>query len=286
MGFKQTLTKIQYVLPKNAISWCMGKLASIQTPWFKNLSIYCFTKLYPINLSLAIKENPYDYLSFNDFFIRKLKPNLRPIDQNPLVIVSPVDGMLMEIGEIHQQQLLQAKNYYFTLQSLLGGDAKFSRYFENGLFATLYLAPYHYHRVHMPISGRLMQTKFIPGKLFSVNKASASGISELYSKNERLICLFDTAVGQVAIILVGALIVGSIQTVWRQHPYANTEIVDENFSDQSLILQKGEELGFFKMGSTVILLFPKNKIKWSMTSNQGEVVVDEVIMGEAIGNIQ
>lgn len=280
MNLRQRLQiSLQYLLPQHGLSRLIGKLADLQIAWFKNLMIRWFMKRYRIDLSAALIENPNDYPSFNDFFIRKLKPNLRPIAKDPFEIASPVDGTLSQNGSITHHQLMQAKGFYYDLMTLLGDDENLSHYFEDGLFSTFYLAPHNYHRVHMPLSGRLIKTIFVPGHLFSVDANSTETIPQLYTLNERLICLFDTQVGQMAVILVGALIVGSINTVWREHPYRTTQIVKENVFNNTVEIAKGAELGYFKMGSTVIVLFPKNSIDWS------KVPHTEVLMGEAIGRI-
>lgn len=280
MNLRQRLqVSIQYLLPQHSLSWLMGKLADSQITWFKNLMIRLFMKRYQIDMSAALIENPYDYRSFNDFFIRKLKPDLRPIVKDLFEIASPVDGTLSQNGSIVHHQLMQAKGFYFDLTTLLGGDETLSRYFEDGLFSTFYLAPHNYHRVHMPLTGRLIKTIFVPGHLFSVNASSTETIPQLYTRNERLICIFDTKAGQMAVILVGALIVGSISTVWQEHPYRQTQIVIENVFDKIIEISKGAELGYFKMGSTVILLFAKNTIQWSKSSCR------EQLMGESIGRI-
>ena len=164
-----------------------------------------------------------------------------------------------QIGNIQKKQLLQAKNFYFDLGTLLGGDTQLADNFHDGTFATIYLAPHNYHRVHMPLDGKLVKTIYVPGKLFSVNRMTSEIIPNLYSRNERLICVFDTTLGPMTIVLVGAMIVGSIQTVWMKNPIRANRIITETFSD-GIQLIKGAELGYFKLGSTVILLFGKDKI--------------------------
>lgn len=283
--FERIQISIQYLIPQHGLSWLMGKLADSEIVWFKNMLIYIFIKFFPVDMSAAVIENPYDYPSFNAFFIRKLKPDRRPIANGITaaadnIICSPVDGTLSQIGSIKEQQLMQAKGIYYDLDTLLGGDKELSQYFADGLFSTIYLAPHQYHRVHMPISGRLIKTIFIPGDLFSVSARANVWIPQLYTKNERLVCIFETELGQMAIILVGALLVGSIHTVWRDAPHRTTQITQENFTDMPIEIMKGNELGYFKMGSTVIVIFAKDVVSWTLPS------FTDVKMGEKIGEAE
>lgn len=256
---------LQYLLPHHLLSRFAGWLAESRIPRLKNRLIQRLLRTYPVDLSLALEENPEAYPSFNAFFTRRLKPSARPIDPNPKHIISPVDGDIAAIGRIHNNQLIQAKNAYFDLDTLLG-DALLAKTFYDGQFATIYLAPHHYHRVHMPITGQLHQSIFIPGKLFSVNRITTDFIPHLYSRNERFITFFSTEAGPMAVILVGAMLVGSIQPAWKETPARNPGITTEYFTnDQNLILNKGDEIGHFKMGSTVILLFTKNSMEWLNT---------------------
>src|SRR3990167_2915571 len=259
MKIKKLLTYSQYVLPTHFLSYLMGKLADAPHPALKNWMIKNFIKRYRVNLNEAIIKNPLDYPTFNSFFIRQLAPTFRPIAEAENSIVSPVDGTIAQIGKIHQGQLLQAKEMYFSLSTLLN-DTSLASLFHEGAYATFYLAPHNYHRVHMPLRGQLEKTIYLPGKLFSVNRMTSDLIPALYSRNERLITLFNTSAGKMAIILVGAMIVGSIQTVWMQQPIREKQPAVQHFSNH-VILNKGQELGFFKLGSTVILLFEKDKIR-------------------------
>lgn len=252
---------LQHCLPKQALSLFAGKIADIRIPFIKNKLIQYFLDQYPVNMNEAAITSPLAYPSFNEFFIRKLKPELRPIDSDPKHLISPVDGTIAEMGFIQNNQLLQAKNSYFDLKNLLGNDDSFSTHFHDGAFTTLYLAPHNYHRVHMPLAGTLKKTIFVPGKLFSVNEMASAHIPKLYARNERLICYFETELGWMAVILVGAMLVGSIQPVWSTTPVREKKLTVTTF-DHPLSFKKGDELGYFKMGSTVILLFEKNKIKW------------------------
>src|SRR3990167_991737 len=271
---------LQYVMPQHILSRLMGFLADIRTPWFKNSFIRLFIKRFPVDMQEAIIEGPTAYPSFNQFFIRKLKPELRPITEELLAIASPADGTIAQLGEIKGDCLFQAKNHYFNLEELLGGDKSGAKLFENGSYATIYLAPHNYHRVHMPLAGKLTRSLFVPGKLFSVNKLTSERIPHLYSRNERLITLFETDEGMMAVILVGAMIVGSMQTVWMDKPVAGHTVSKE--AVPSLHLAKGDELGHFKMGSTVIILFEKNKATW--LANSGAKVKYGQKLGFILGN--
>jgi phosphatidylserine decarboxylase len=266
------LAYAQYLLPQQALSALVGRVADSRLPWLKNTFIRWFIKHYPVAMQEAIIEDPFAYPSFNEFFIRHLKPNARPLDQATGSIVSPVDGSVTQVGSIHAGQLLQAKKHWFDLCTLLGGDQKQAQLFEGGQFATLYLAPHQYHRVHMPLAGTLTQTCHVPGRLFSVNATTTQCIPHLYNQNERLVALFDTACGPMALILVGALIVGSIQPVWP-HPAKHTP---------HLHLKQGEEMGHFKLGSTVIVLFGKDTMQWQPTLQPGSPVLMGSLLGRSI----
>lgn len=259
---KQLLCFCQYILPQHLLSWLMGKLANCKVGWIKNNLIDFFCSMYAINLNEAEIQDSHTYPSFNAFFTRALKPGVRPINQTPKGICSPADGTIAQIGTINGQQLLQAKEMYFDLNSLFGGHTDAASLFTGGNFATIYLAPHNYHRVHMPFTGTLRKTIYIPGRLFSVNRMTSELIPNLYSRNERLVMIFDTDGGPMAVIMVGALIVGSMQTVWMDQPIkgAKTQIIEPA---QTITLQKGDELGRFQLGSTVIMLFPQDKLDWT-----------------------
>lgn len=264
----------QYLLPHHLVSAYFGWLARQKTPWLKNYLIRKFIRKYGVDMSQARIENPEAYPTFNDFFIRELNMTLRPMAAASDAIISPVDGSIAQIGQIKRQQLLQAKSFYFNLEALLGGNKTLSDIFTDGSFATLYLAPYDYHRVHMPFAGTLKQAIFVPGRLFSVNRMTSEIIPQIYSRNERLITLFDTEVGKMAVILIGAFIVGSIQTTWMQSPVRFKHLTPLSLPPSPLYFAKGEELGYFKIGSTVLVLFEKNKVAWDasrMANNKVEI---------------
>jgi phosphatidylserine decarboxylase len=252
---------LQRIAPQHAITRIMGWLAEVRTPWLKNYFIARFIRKYHVNMAEAAVEDHCAYATFNDFFIRQLKSGARPIAQDAQGIISPADGVIAQIGHIAQNQLLQAKGHYFDLESLLAGDDALAHTFYDGTFATIYLAPHNYHRVHMPMDGKLVQTIYVPGKLFSVNQQTADYIPHLYSRNERLICVFESEAGRFVLIFVGAMIVGSMQTAWMKEPVRGNQIHTENFASP-IHFAKGDELGYFKLGSTVILLFEKNKMEW------------------------
>lgn len=267
---------LQYIAPQHALSHFAGWLAQSRLPWLKNYLISYFLKRHTVDMSVAIVENPYDYPSFNSFFTRKLKPDARPIAAMPN-IASPADGYISQIGKIKQDTIFQAKGFDYSLTSLLGGSEKLSAEFRDGNFATIYLSPKDYHRVHIPVTGKLRETIFIPGDLFSVNQKTAAAIPNLFARNERLVCIFDTEIGPMAVILVGAMLVGSIETAWHTDTSMN-EIASKSF-DGSLEIVQGGEVGFFKMGSTAIVLFAKDKIEWSGDLHENTAVT----MGQSIG---
>ncbi len=276
--FSKLFVILQSLLPQHALSRLLGCVAEARAPWLKNQLIKQFMRHYPIEMHEAIEPNPYHYLTFNDFFTRQLRPDCRPIAADSHAIVSPVDGAVAMAGKIEHNQLLQAKGAYFDLAKLCGNDEAIAPLFVDGLFSTLYLAPHNYHRIHMPLTGKLIRTTYVPGRLFSVNATTTALVPQLYARNERLICLFETAAGKMAVILVGAMIVGSMQTVWMQAPIRAAEIQTEAFTDGP-VLAKGEEMGLFKLGSTVILLFQSQQARW----DEGLAAGNAVQYGQQIG---
>lgn len=269
----------QYCCPQHKLTRFFGWLAECRWKWFKNWAIKRLIRKYHVNLGEAASENLDDYPNFNSFFTRQLKPGIRPIAAGSNKVSSPVDGCVSQTGNINNDTIIQAKNFNYTTVSLLGGAEKLAQVFENGSFSTIYLAPKDYHRVHMPITGKLVETTYIPGKLFSVNQLTAQNIPNLFSRNERLVCLFETAIGPVAIILVGAMIVGNIQTAWPMR-HSRKEITTEHYSN-NLVIERGAELGLFKLGSTVIMLFPKDSVEWLPVLKENLIVK----VGEELGQI-
>lgn len=275
---KKLCVRIQYLLPHHLLAKFMGWLAECRTPWFKNFFIKRFIKRYNVDMTIAMVEDPDAYPTFNQFFIRQLKPQIRPIAAGEKDIACPVDGVIAQLGAVNKNQLLQAKYVYYDLETLLGGDTTLVQSFYDGSFITLYLAPNNYHRVHMPLSGKLQKTVYVPGSLFSVNRMTSDIIPNLYTRNERLISIFDTEAGSMAVILVGAMFVGSIQTVWMNAPVRASQKHTEIYPNHP-VLTKGAELGHFKMGSTVIILYQKDKTAWlpSLHSNSS------VELGQILG---
>lgn len=227
-------------------------------------------------MSESMGGQAQNYCDFNAFFTRLLKPQLRPLAKD---LISPADGEISEIGKIHEGHIFQAKNHHFSLSTLFGGDNELASLFENGEYATFYLSPKDYHRVHMPISGQLKLMMHIPGKLFSVNQRTARTVPDLFAKNERVITLFETEKGKVAVILVGAMIVASIATQWAGIVTPPRKFGIQRWTYDDIILEKGEEMGHFQLGSTVIVLFQANQVKWDASLKNGYIVK----MGQKIG---
>jgi phosphatidylserine decarboxylase len=264
MTQKRLGTLIQYITPQHLLTWFAGWLSTRRWLWLKNWEIRYFINRYNVDLSAALNSNPLDYPDFNSFFTRHLKPGLRPIVAEPNAIACPADGCISQMGRIEADRLFQAKGFYFTLADLLGGAAPLADEFRDGQFSTIYLSPKDYHRVHMPFTGTLRETIFIPGQLFSVNQQTAAEVPNLFARNERLVCIFDTDIGPMAVIFVGAMLVGSICTTWGTPPTKtiSRQAYPSSGSDR-VHIERGEELGYFKMGSTIITLFPKEKIVWA-----------------------
>jgi phosphatidylserine decarboxylase len=273
--------RLQYLLPQHALSRVVLVLTRVRIPWFKNLLIRGFLKLYPVDMSEAGESDPYRYGSFNEFFTRALKIDARPIAAETGAIASPVDGTVSECGDIEQDALLQAKGRHYSLRELLA-EQDWATRFEGGRFATIYLAPFNYHRIHMPVEGQLLDTVYVPGRLFSVNAVSAQHIPRLFARNERVLTLFDTAFGRCALVMVGAMNVGSMATVWAGDitPAARRVVAHVPAASAALVrLGVGEELGRFNMGSTVILLFEPDRMRWNPRLEAGSIVR----LGQPIG---
>ncbi len=262
----------QFFIPKKELNLFAGFMANIKTTWIKNHLIERFVRQYQVNMSDAQEENPRNYACFNDFFIRRLKPGVRP--KAHASVVSPVDGVLSEKGPITQGQLLQAKGWHYSVQSLLACNESLAKNFEDGFFATFYLSPKDYHRIHMPIDGTLKKLLYVPGKFFSVQPATVQVIPQLFSKNERLVALFDTPLGLMAMVLVGAAIVGKIGTRWHGDiAHQSKPMILEQPHDESITLRQCDELGYFKLGSTVIVLFAKNLAEdWQTLASSGKPI--------------
>ena len=269
---------LQYVLPQHALSRLILAATRVRTPWFKNLLTRGFLWLFSVDMSEAAETDPYRYGSFNEFFTRALRAEARPIDAAPDTIASAVDGMVSECGAIDHDRLLQAKGRQYTLGELLA-QQPWARSFEGGSFATVYLAPFNYHRIHMPVRGTLRDTVYVPGRLFSVNSTTARCVPRLFARNERVLTLFDTEFGQFALVMVGALNVGSMATEWAGDITPAARRIVTRIPGPAVTLDKGAELGRFNMGSTVILLFEPQRVRWHPLLRAGSVLQ----LGQAIG---
>lgn len=284
MNKSKLFSWVQYLLPQHLLSRLTGRLADCRIGWVKNQLIKAFIKRFNVDMSEALQEDPTTYDSFNDFFTRELKPDAREILADPTQLVSPADGAISELGKLQHGQLMQAKGINYSLTRLLGGDLEKAQPFMGGSFATIYLSPRDYHRVHMPLQGRLLETIYVPGKLFSVNQATADNVPGLFARNERLVCFFETPAGPMALILVGAMIVAGIETVWdgQVAPQAR-KVTLRNFSDpQPVVLEKGQEMGRFKLGSTAILIFAPDTVEWREDLKNGT----KVKLGEALAKLK
>lgn len=274
----------QYVTPQLAVSRLAGQLADNErTPALRNRVIHWFIGRYGVDMSEAVESDPAAYPSFNAFFTRALKPGLRPIAEGEKTLVSPVDGAISQLGQVSGDRVFQAKGQSFSLTELLGGDSQRAAAFAEGEFSTIYLAPKDYHRIHMPMAGVLREMVYVPGKLFSVNPVTAENVPNLFARNERVACLFDTDVGPMAIVLVGAMIVGSVETTWGGVVAPGTgQVTTTRYEgEQALEFAKGQEMGRFRLGSTVILVMPKGQVTW----NENQVAGKTVRLGEAFGTL-
>lgn len=273
----------QDLIPQHLLSQIAGKLASAKLGRLTHYGIKQFIQYYNVNMNEAKITDYTQFKTFNDFFTRELKPGARTIIQDSNKIISPVDGCISEIGAIEKDQLLQAKGAYFSVRDLCGGDAQLANHFNNGAFLTAYLSPRDYHRFHMPITGRLKKMIYIPGKLYSVNQSSVKNVPGLFARNERVVCVFETAIGMVAFIAVGAMIVGSIGMKWHGVVTSSekSKIQTWEYNDQEIVLQQGDEVGHFRLGSTVILLCEQNKIAWNNALQSDS----PLLLGQLLGDI-
>jgi len=281
MTFKESLTTLpQYILPHHFLSTVMSKFTHSKIKVWKNLMISQIIKIYGVNMSEAKEQDINNFESFNHFFTRELKSGVRPVTSVENAIACPADGAVSQAGLIEQGDIFQAKGKSFTAIDLLGGDAERAKPFENGSFTTIYLSPKDYHRLHMPIKGTLTEMIHIPGRLFSVNGATANSVPGLFARNERVACMFDTELGPMALILVGAIFVSSVETTW--HGVVTPPSIDSvrswQYQENAPVIEKGEEMGRFNMGSTIIVLFGKDKIKWEEEFKAGK----KVQLGEMI----
>ncbi|MCO6056460.1 archaetidylserine decarboxylase [Pseudomonas sp. MOB-449] len=266
----------QHLLPHNLLSRLAGCIAECRVRWFKNAFTAWFAKRYQVNMSEALVEDVTAYEHFNAFFTRALKPGARPLDETPGAILCPADGAISQIGPIEHGRCFQAKGHSFSVLELLGGDAERAAPFMGGEFATVYLSPKDYHRVHAPLGGTLREMVYVPGRLFSVNQSTAENVPELFARNERVVCIFDTERGPMAVVLVGAMIVASIETTWAglvTPPKRELKTFSYDEAARAPItLEKGDELGRFKLGSTAIVLFGPDQVRWDERAWPGSAV--------------
>jgi len=278
---------LQHLLPKHLMSRFIYAITRSQRVWMRNLVLSIFLRGFRIDMASAVEQDPYRYPTFNAFFTRALKPESRPIAAETDALVSPVDGTVSQCGAISRDIILQAKGRNFSLTELLGGDAKRAAKYLGGSFATIYLAPYNYHRIHMPLPGSVRETVYVPGDLFSVNASTARSVPRVFARNERVVCDFASlgSTPDFVMVFVGALHVGSIETTWcgeLNPPPRSRKRVEIIGRGQGTMLAKGAEAGRFNMGSTVILVLPPNRAVFDSKLKAGAIVT----MGERIGTVK
>jgi phosphatidylserine decarboxylase len=271
----------QYLVPQHLLSRGIGALAATEIDWIKNPLIRAFIKQFDVNMSEAQRQNAEDFRCFNDFFTRELQQGARPLASGDNMILSPADGAVSQLGPIENGRIFQAKGQDYSLIELLGGDSDRAAPFMGGQFSTIYLSPKDYHRVHMPVTGTLREMIYVPGDLFSVNQTTAENVPRLFSRNERVVAIFDTELGQMAMVLVGAMIVAAVETIWHGlvTPPKRELRVTSYPSPEPITIEKGEEMGRFLLGSTVVLCFEKDKMHWQETLEAGS----PLRMGESVG---
>jgi len=271
---------LQYLLPKQALTALAGRVAGWRGGAVTTALIGWFVRRYRVNMAEAARPELASYASFNEFFTRELQAGVRPLAAAALVC--PVDGAISQFGRIAGQQIFQAKGHHFSSTALLGGDAALAAQFDDGHFATLYLSPRDYHRIHMPCDGVLQRMMYVPGALFSVNPATARGVPGLFARNERVVCVFQGAAGPFVLVLVGATIVGSMATVWHGvvNPPRSGRLADIRYGRQDVSLRQGAEMGRFLLGSTVVMLFPKGALQFNPAWQPGA----PVRLGEAMAS--
>lgn len=281
IGFKKMA---YYLLPHHALSRLAGVISRCEVVWFKQRLVNWFIKKYGVDMSLAVEPNPSTYPSFNKFFIRAIHPEKRPICEGRDAVASPADGVISQMGSLRDGQLLQAKGIEYSLSALLGGDDAQAQMLTGGEFMTVYLSPKDYHRVHIPLAGQLEKIVYVPGRLFSVNAFSSENIPNLFARNERVVCWFKTEWGPMVVVLVGAMLVASIHTVWtgRVAPSKVNGVETKEYTEEKIKLNKGEELGHFELGSTVIIVFPRGVVRWSEALKAGSAVQ----VGQTIGVVE
>ncbi|ANI30683.1 phosphatidylserine decarboxylase [Yersinia entomophaga] len=280
--------RLQYLLPKQGLTRLAGWGADKKGGWLTQLVIKGFARFYNVDMKEAQNPEFTAYATFNEFFVRPLRPDARPVVAEDNALAQPADGAVSQLGAIREDQILQAKGHNYTLEALLAGNYLLAEEFKNGTFITTYLAPRDYHRVHMPCDGVLREMIYVPGDLFSVNPLTAANVPNLFARNERVICIFDTAFGPMAQILVGATIVGSIETVWAGTTNTTREGVIRRWTypqageEGAIALEKGQEMGRFKLGSTVINLFASGKVYLAPQLNSGSITRMGELLAEAV----
>ncbi len=275
-------TIAQFILPHHLLSRLIGYIAECRWPWLKNALIKQFISTYKVNMAEAADPEPESYTCFNDFFTRTLKSDAREFPKHDMEIACPADGAISQIGDIEKGRIFQAKGYDFSTRELLGGSEELAEQFEDGKFATIYLSPKDYHRVHMPLGGELKQMVYVPGRLFSVSPLTVNQIPRLFARNERMVALFETEHGPMAMVMVGAMIVASIETVWAGLVTPPKRKLQQLNYGKPTRLDRGEEMGQFKLGSTVIMLFGKDMISWD-----NNLLADQPVrLGQKLGVIQ
>ena len=286
MSIKKLFAGIQYPLPHHLISRTVGLLAQSQTPWLKNTLMKHFIRVFKVNMSEAAQPDYTQYKNFNEFFTRPLKDGVRPIAETSQGMVCPVDGTISQAGAIDYGRIFQAKGHSYSVQELLGGDIERAAPFMGGSFSTIYLSPKDYHRIHMPVTGTLREMIHVPGRLFSVNPATTENVSGLFARNERVVAIFDTEYGPMAMVLIGAMIVASIETVWAgQVTPLSREVASIRYSpdtSQAITLQQGEEMGRFKLGSTIVMLYGPDMAEFLSEMTPGR----PTRMGETYGQFK
>ncbi|MEF9965438.1 MAG: archaetidylserine decarboxylase [Comamonas sp.] len=271
----------QYLLPKKWMTATAGKLASAELGGATTAFIRWFVARYQVNMDEAAQPDIAQYPSFNAFFTRELRDGARPMAQADLVC--PVDGAISQCGAIAQDQIFQAKGHSYSTTALLGGDAQLAAQFNNGQFATIYLSPRDYHRIHMPLRAKLQKMVYVPGDLFSVNPLTARGVPGLFARNERVVCVFESRIGPVVMVLVGATIVGSMYTTWhgQVNPPRSRKVRSWDYQTQPIVLEQGDEMGRFLLGSTIVLLLPEGKSAFNADWAAGKPVQ----LGETMGTL-
>jgi phosphatidylserine decarboxylase len=278
----RTAVLAQYLVPKQAITLLAGRIARARGGALTTRLIAWFVQRYRVNMAEAANPDIVSYVTFNDFFTRALKAGARPLAQADLIC--PVDGAISQFGRIEGQQIFQAKGHAYSSTALVGGDATLAAQFDNGHFATLYLSPRDYHRIHMPCAGRLTRMIYVPGELFSVNPATARGVPGLFARNERVVCVFEGARGPFVLVLVGATIVGSMATPW--HGAVNAprpgRLSEWRYDDQSVEFRQGDEMGRFLLGSTVVMLFPQGPLEFNSAWQPGGAIRLGELMAQSV----